>query len=46
MFSSEIELGKWKNGLKRVKNLVFHRNISFYERNYMCYEHNYVCYEY
>ena len=45
-FSCEIELGKWKNGLRRVKNRVFHRNIACYERNYMSYERNYVCYEY
>ncbi len=39
-FSCEIELGKWKNGVKRVKNHVFHRNIACYERNYMSYERN------
>ena len=44
-FSLEIELGKWKNGLRQVKNRVFHRNIQCYERNYMSYERNYVCYE-
>ena len=43
--SCEIELEKRENGLRRVKNRVFHRNIACYERNYMSYERNYVCYE-
>ena len=45
MISCKIELGIRKNGVRWVRNRVFHRNIACYERNYMSYEHNYVCYE-
>ncbi len=45
MISCEIELGEWKNRVRRGINLVFHRNIACYERNYMSYERNYICYE-
>lgn len=43
-FSCEIEMGRWKCGLNRAKNRVFHRNIMCYARNFMSYERNYICY--
>ena len=39
-FSCIPEIEIRENGLRRVKNHVFHRNIICYARNYMSYERN------